>query len=522
MIDLNILTGIEPNTALNSPLIKGYIISGATVEEAIGGFNELLNAVKENIPIIGRLQITQYDSIQTSNYIKIGSCGINNDSSVVSLVAPVNQIYQDSEHSIKRLKYSLVVNIDMSNDSVVSMLLPIPEPLASYPESWQPTLLNNVILIGHDSFETIRYKVSAGVPYVYIDGPSSWDETLYSPAPQEQFEEWFYNNCRSGLYKLDDIMSSTYRTTGGTTGETYSLTISSSLVDEGETPMAAVIEENVTRPLLYTSGRIQFQTNENGVWEYHFSGWKMTSFKISTNPIEHVADYGSVGVVLGYTTLNKANGRGSIAEGFDTETSGAYSHAEGNNTITNNSGEHAEGCFNLSNNGLTLHSVGIGSSPEDRKNAHEITVSGDHYIYGLGGYDGTNATADTSQTLQAVINSLSTITVDYNQPTTSYTGSDSTTIYKIFDLSSLKYTEGNDIILINGAQRLKYQYAYGETQAATVQVNESTSIEYNLINILSPLITNIFSLEELTIVHGKINAETDEKYYLIIKAVPTV
>ena len=223
-----------------------------------------------------------------------------------------------------------------------------------------------------------------------------------------------------------------------------------------------------------------------------------------------------------------ASGASSHAEGSHTSASGYTSHAEGYYTNALNPYEHAEGRYNISNSGSTdelktRHSVGIGNSQTDRKNAHEIMANGDHYIYGLGGYDGTNATAETSQTLQAVINSLSTITVDYNQPTTSYTGSDSTTIYKIFDLSSLKYTEGNDIILINGAQRLKYQYAYGETQAATVQVNESTSIEYNLINILSPLITNIFSLEELTIVHGKINAETDEKYYLIIKeAVPTV
>ena len=222
-----------------------------------------------------------------------------------------------------------------------------------------------------------------------------------------------------------------------------------------------------------------------------------------------------------------ASGASSHAEGSHTSASGYTSHAEGYYTNALNPYEHAEGRYNISNSGSTdelktRHSVGIGNSQTDRKNAHEIMANGDHYIYGLGGYDGTNATAETSQTLQAVINSLSTITVDYNQPTTSYTGSDSTTIYKIFDLSSLKYTEGNDIILINGAQRLKYQYAYGETQAATVQVNESTSIEYNLINILSPLITNIFSLEELTIVHGKINAETDEKYYLIIEAVPTV
>ena len=216
-----------------------------------------------------------------------------------------------------------------------------------------------------------------------------------------------------------------------------------------------------------------------------------------------------------------ATGDYSHVEGTGAKSEGNYSHAEGRYTNALNPSEHAEGSFNVSSTGdtedlQTRHSVGIGTSSSSRKNAHEIMANGDHYIYGLGGYDGTNATAETSQTLQAVINSLSTITVDYNQPTTSYTGSDSTTIYKIFDLSSLKYTEGNDIILINGAQRLKYQYAYGETQAATVQVNESTSIEYNLINILSPLITNIFSLEELTIVHGKINAETEEKYYLII------
>ena len=30
--------------------------------------------------------------------------------------------------------------------------------------------------------------------------------------------------------------------------------------------------------------------------------------------------------------------------------------------------------------------------------------NGDHYIFGLGGYDGTNAVEDTSKTLQEVIN----------------------------------------------------------------------------------------------------------------------
>ena len=249
--------------------------------------------------------------------------------------------------------------------------------------------------------------------------------------------------------------------------------------------------------------------NSDGTGEI-FNAYSGKYLNSATAQFSHAEGYGT-----------QATGDQAHAEGYRTTAEGGDSHAEGRYTNALNPSEHAEGSFNVSSTGdtedlQTRHSVGIGTSSSSRKNAHEIMANGDHYIYGLGGYDGTNATAETSQTLQAVINSLSTITVDYNQPTTSYTGSDSTTIYKIFDLSSLKYTEGNDIILINGAQRLKYQYAYGETQAATVQVNESTSIEYNLINILSPLITNIFSLEELTIVHGKINAETEEKYYLII------
>ena len=405
VIDLNILTGIDPNTALNSPLIKEHIISGATVEEAIGGFDGLVNAVSKNIPIIGRLQISQYDSIQITNYIKISaSTFLSGGSLTVLLVASVNQIYQDSERSSKILKYSFILHISMTNGSVTSMSLPLTEPLISFPDSSQSFMLNSTIIIGQDSVETILYKVSAGVPYVYIDGPSSWDETLYSPATQEQFEEWFNNYCRSGLYKLDAIMSGTYRTTGGTTGETYSLAISSSLFEKQEGPKVVGLEEPI-RPLIYLSGNIDFMTDENGIWVYDFSSWKMKSFEISTSPIENVADYGTRGVVLGYTNLNKANGRGSIAEGFGTETSGAYSHAEGNKTQTFSTGEHAEGSFNLSNNGFTIHSVGIGSSPEDRKNAHEIMTNGDQFVYGLGGYDGTNATADTAQTLQEVINS---------------------------------------------------------------------------------------------------------------------
>ena len=109
----------------------------------------------------------------------------------------------------------------------------------------------------------------------------------------------------------------------------------------------------------------------------------------------------------GESTL--ASARNSHAEGESTQALATSSHVEGHDTIANNRGEHAEGYYNVSNSGdsdeaQTIHSVGIGISDSRRYNAHEIMANGDHYIYGLGGYDGTNAIEDTAQTLQEVIN----------------------------------------------------------------------------------------------------------------------
>lgn len=123
----------------------------------------------------------------------------------------------------------------------------------------------------------------------------------------------------------------------------------------------------------------------------------------------------------GYWT--KALGRYSHAEGYSATASGDFSHAAGNSTTAsgmasctegyytkaNNDYEHAEGSYNASNTGSTddlktRHSVGIGDIGVARKNAHEIMANGDHYVYGVGGYDGTNAVEDTSKTLQEVIN----------------------------------------------------------------------------------------------------------------------
>lgn len=96
----------------------------------------------------------------------------------------------------------------------------------------------------------------------------------------------------------------------------------------------------------------------------------------------------------------KAQAQCANAEGYYTEAKGFASHAEGSHTITNNNAEHAEGYWNKSkwNGGDvvgTIHSVGIGTSEDDRKNAHEILRNGKHFILGIGGYDGTNPDEST-------------------------------------------------------------------------------------------------------------------------------
>ena len=122
--------------------------------------------------------------------------------------------------------------------------------------------------------------------------------------------------------------------------------------------------------------------------------------------------------------LTTAKGMYSHAEGWYTNASGRCAHAEGYDTQTFSTGEHAEGYYNKSYDSgdvlvSVIHSVGIGKSDDDRKNAHEIKLNGDHYIYGLGGYDGTNS--DTAQTLQEVITGLQASTRTRQSEQTVYT-----------------------------------------------------------------------------------------------------
>ena len=93
-----------------------------------------------------------------------------------------------------------------------------------------------------------------------------------------------------------------------------------------------------------------------------------------------------------------ADGNKSHAEGWQTNAAGDDSHAEGGNTQTLNRYEHAQGSYNKSNKanttfgnaGNTIHSIGIGTSASNRKNAIEVMQNGDVYVFNIGNYTGTN------------------------------------------------------------------------------------------------------------------------------------
>lgn len=147
----------------------------------------------------------------------------------------------------------------------------------------------------------------------------------------------------------------------------------------------------------------------------HTEGWNTSTgghYSHSEGEASRTGDAGNGAHAEGGYTV--ALDQYSHTEGSYTIASGANTHAEGYYTKTNNNAEHSQGKYNKSNTGATddlktIHSIGIGADEEGRKNAQEVMTNGDHYIIGIGGYDGTNP--ETAQTLQEVVNSGS-ITVD--------------------------------------------------------------------------------------------------------------
>lgn len=151
-------------------------------------------------------------------------------------------------------------------------------------------------------------------------------------------------------------------------------------------------------------------TNDYVAYKIESDGSNCTITKYTSTNTLYFHDNSSHGEIFNDFTNNEASGNYSHAEGTNTEASGSVSHAEGYYTKTTNDFEHAEGSYNASHTG-TRHSIGIGLSSSTRKNAVEAMDDGRVFVYGIGGYDGTNP--DTAKTLQEVIGTFSEKTGGY-------------------------------------------------------------------------------------------------------------
>lgn len=165
-----------------------------------------------------------------------------------------------------------------------------------------------------------------------------------------------------------------------------------------------------------------YSTEATGDYGCHSEG----TFTVASGVGSHAEGCGTVASGLGshaegsgdiYGVKNVASGEASHAEGAFTTASGSHSHAEGHYTRTQNQAEHAEGVNNVSHknsttfgdSGNTIHSVGIGTfGSQTLKNAVEVMQNGDMYLYGVGGYVGTDTKVqnNTIKTLQEYIASL--------------------------------------------------------------------------------------------------------------------
>lgn len=105
---------------------------------------------------------------------------------------------------------------------------------------------------------------------------------------------------------------------------------------------------------------------------------------------------------------SSAIGQNSHAEGSETTANGFGSHVEGYQTTADGPNSHAEGTNNVPDS-AAIHQVGIGEE-DAPKDAHRITYDGKHYIIGIGGFDGTKATANLTneKDLATVINGYET------------------------------------------------------------------------------------------------------------------
>ena len=221
-------------------------------------------------------------------------------------------------------------------------------------------------------------------------------------------------NGRSGMVQLTTVDNSNIPFTNivvetNLSKEDYSIYhLNNPIIGEVDLAVGSFAEGYMTEGINGSSHAEGYLTKAHGKFS-HAEGRETVALYAAHAEGQDTKALGTRSHAEGYD--NVANGNGSHVEGQHNITNGQASHSEGYYTLTQNVAEHAEGKYNVSTKGKTIHSVGIGTSESDRKNAHEITIDGKHYIYGIGGYDGIsieNVTdvASVIKSMQSTIQAL--------------------------------------------------------------------------------------------------------------------
>ena len=285
----------------------------------------------------------------------------------------------------------------------------------------QPISFNSLINVSNLSNEDIEkdfeFNYQIGDVISIVNGPKYYDSSVIT-------------NILDGVISVDTLQFDTYNDPESIALDDFSICClakpQTGLCDLGKYSIAngydnqalffAAHSEGVDNKSIGHFSHTEGKSN-TAYYAAHAEGWN----NIAKGMCSHTEGYGNVANgkyshVEGYRSIT--NGEYSHSEGHKTETignashaegrnsisKGEYSHAEGYQTVTSNQAEHAEGKFNVSNIGSTIHSVGIGTLNSKRKNAHEITIDGKHYILNVGNYGGTKLEGATD--VATVINDM--------------------------------------------------------------------------------------------------------------------
>lgn len=169
--------------------------------------------------------------------------------------------------------------------------------------------------------------------------------------------------------------------------------------------------------------------------------------------------------------FNSASGVDSHAEGLMNVSSGRNSHVEGEHNIAEGENEHVEGKYNAPRTGL-IHSVGVGTDDENRKNAEEIDTAGKKYLLNVGGYNGKNGNTSGVRDVAGVINGTAAI-MGYAVCDTSANNPAKSISLPDFPAPSAGVT--------GGCFKVKMTYANTATEGVTLLINGTAAIglKYN-------------------------------------------